>query len=645
MSTAPTSKSDEPPHSQAPNVMDAIEPYDPDDLDQLRRAWRIVMLAGVLGSCYLVFVAGAPRTGFLRALGFGPKEFGITTGLTSIAMLAQFFSGILATRLSRFRKTWTFILSAARLMVILLLASPIITANMPAALRVMIICGIIFCSDLLNQMSTPLWTAWMSELVPPDQINRQWAVRQRMTMIGSLSSMVIVALAFHWFETHNMVIGGFTIIATIGIVLGMTDITLHQWVPNPTKPISHLGGDSFGAVLRHSLGKLMEPIRNTRYRPFLRYMMLYMLAQAFATPFYGIFVLSELKLSIMELQLLNSLGTIAIIIFAQQLGFLCDKLGLRSMLTLSTILKFTTPLLFIIAPTGNHTIACIIVGILMFTDGVLGSAWVLATGGYVLKYTPRENRAMYVAASNILSWGLVMGLMPIVAGSMIELVQKWGPWNIGLYSFGGYHVSFLISIVLTLCTAGIAASVRDPGAVTVRELWHRIVDTKTWIAMRAATTLHESKDLQKRIAAAIRLGELHSPLGARELLRACDDSSPELRKAALHALEQIGSKTEITQELLSRALTHSKSREARITNIELIGRVGDATALVPLLSLWQDIARTDHEMRKAVASTLSRLSGGSGTQAVITMLDHEYDEATAAGKLPPPDQSREASLK
>ena len=620
-------KSDDP-----PQPLPAVDVYDPNDRDQLNRAWKLVMGAGVLGACFLVFVAGAPRTGFLKALGFGPTEFGTITGLSSIAMLAQFFSGILATRLTRFRTTWMTFITLARLLLIGLIAVPIVGADLPASVRVLVICCIIFSSDLLTQLSTPLWTAWMSELVPADQINRRWAVRQRMTMIGSLTSMVMVGLAFHWFEKHDMVISGFSIICTIGIVLGLVDITLNHWVPNPEKPAQKQDNETLGQIARHAIANLMQPIRDTRFRPFLRYMMLYMLAQAFSTPFYGIFILSELHLSIMELQLLNSLGTIAIIIFAQQLGFLCDKLGLRSMLTFSTILKFTTPLLFLIAPAGNHTIACVIVGILMFTDGVLSSAWILATGGYVIKYTPRENRAMYVAASNIISYGLVMGIMPILAGVMIAQAQKLGTWNVGLYAFGGYHISFLLSIVLTLSTAKIAAAVRDPGAVTLRELWHKIVDPRTWIAMKAATTLHESRDLQKRIAAAVRLGELQSSLGARELLRACDDSSAELREAALLSLEQIGSKTAITQELLGRALTNSQTREARISNIELIGRVGDATALVPLLSIWQDIARNDSEMRKAVASTLSRLSGGSGTQAVMAMLDQECEEAEAAEK-------------
>ena len=590
--------------------------YDPTDRVARHRAWQLIIWSGMFSAAYSIFVAGAPRTGFFKELGFGPKEFGMVTGLSSLAWLMQFFSGLLSLRLARYRKCYTLLLSVSRLLVLAMLSVPIVTADMSVGVRVAAVCTIVFFQDALSFMTNPLWTAWMGELLPSDVISRSFAIRQKMLMVSSLFSMVIVGLGFHFFEVRGHVIGGYSLMATIGLVLGVSDIILYQWVPNPEKPVVNKESS-----FRQVLPKLIEPLRDRRFRPFLLFMAAYQLAMAFATPFYGIYILSELGFSVMQYQLLNALGTIAIVLCARQVGFLCDKLGLRSMLTFVSVVKFTTPLLFILAPEHNPVMATIFVGVLMFTDGIIGSGWTLSTSGYSIKFTPRENRVMYVAVTNIICLGILMGIMPIVAGALIEWVQGFGKLNIGVYSFGGYHVSFIISILLTFCTLNITKNIHDPGAAGILKMWHYIISRDTWRSMKAVTILQDSDSMAERLEAVGTLGRLHSALGAHELLEACSDPDADMRNASIAALEQMGNKTEITQELLGRALASKADRTMRLNNLHLLARVGDGTALVPLLNYWHNLPHRDAEMRHGVASALARLSGTPGTEAVINLLD------------------------
>ncbi len=597
------------------------KPYDPTDKKASHRAWQLVIWSGMFQSVYTIFATGAPRTGFFKELGFGPKEFGIITGLSSLAVVLQVVSGMISLRLSHFRKAYILLLTVSRLMTLALLSVPFLSSEMSIGMRTACLCAIVFLHDLFAQLSNPLWTAWMGELIPPGRVARDFAIRQKMLMISSLFAMVVGGVLFHFFETHGYIIRGYVIFALVGLVLGFIDISLYFIVPDPGKtPV--MARASLRETIRITVPRLVEPLRDKRFRPFLYYMAAYQFAMAFCTPFYGIYMLSELNFSIMKMQLLNSLGTIAIILFAQQVGFLCDKLGLRSMLSFVSILKFSTPLLFILAPAHSPVLSMIFVGILMFTDGVIGSGWGIATAGYSIKYTPRDNRVMYVAVTNIICLGLVMGITPILAGLMIECLQRFGTWTVGPYVFGAYHISFLISIVLTFTTAGIVRTVHDPGAANISTMWKYIKSPATWQSMRAVMILQDSTDRDERINAIKTLGELHSSLGAHELLEACTDDDIDVSNSALLALERLGQKTEITQELLSRALAGREERAVRMHNLHLLGRVGNTTAIVPLINFWNKLPTQDSEMRRAVASTLARLDGNAGgTEAVINLLE------------------------
>ena len=126
------------------------------------------------------------------------------------------------------------------------------------------IIAVFFMHDALANTGVPIWLSWMADLLPRDTMNQRWASRQKFITASTMIFMILLAYGFSWFERRNLVIPGYTIICSVGIVLGVLDILLFCWVPEPPhEPIPH---DNWRATI-------VQPIRDREFRPYLKFLL------------------------------------------------------------------------------------------------------------------------------------------------------------------------------------------------------------------------------------------------------------------------------------------------------------------------------------------------------------------------------------
>ncbi|MGB9691760.1 MAG: hypothetical protein ACPL7D_06290, partial [Candidatus Sumerlaeaceae bacterium] len=92
-------------------MTDKSEPHLPPtkqiDDDAVRRAWRIVCWAGLLGSIYYQFcILGAPRNKWLVDLGARAKDFGLIAGAGALAIAFQILGAHLTNLVVRRKLVW-----------------------------------------------------------------------------------------------------------------------------------------------------------------------------------------------------------------------------------------------------------------------------------------------------------------------------------------------------------------------------------------------------------------------------------------------------------------------------------------------------------------------------------------------------------
>jgi MFS family permease len=92
----------------------------------------------------------------------------------------------------------------------------------------------------------------------------------------------------------------------------------------------------------------------------------------------------------------------------------------------------------------------------------------IASQGFMLRFSPRENRTMFIAAGTAVA-GCVGGLTAIGAGWLLSaLVDDWDHGRTDYWT--PFHVLFAASLALRFLAIPLAAAVREPGAATAGRL-------------------------------------------------------------------------------------------------------------------------------------------------------------------------------
>ncbi len=601
----------------------------------LRQAWRWVTWAGLLGSVYGLFcIGGAPRIKYLTELGATAFHFGLIAGLGAFAIVFQIASSILTNRVARRKPPWMVITISHRLLFLPVLLAPVLFDTTGGRLAWIIL--FFFLHDALAQMSGPIWLSWMADLVPRDSMTRYWATRQRFILAMNVVAMIILAFVFDHFERTGQIILGFTILAAVGVALGVTDILMFLPVPEPPNERSDE---------RDLVKSIGEPLRDRGFRPFLYFIGYYHFAVFLVGPFFGLFMIEHLGLSVRTVQLLGIAGAIGVVVSSRFWGLLCDTYGYRPALQILAASKVLTPLLFLVAPR-YPAVGIPLLAFVVFFDGLVNSGFGLAMQGVLLRSTPRRNRSMYIATANFFAVGLMAGIAPVLSGRLIDFVNRRFTLDLGVYVLSGYHVVFGLSVVMLLGAYRLASRIQETGNVPLRVILGQFTRLDTLRVTRWIYRLQESDEEGDRVKAARRLGELRNPLAIGELINGLQDSSRKVRNAAADALGRIGLAD--ATEPLARALFDPESgiqpRAARalgriggagslkallnnlrnqdnktlMETVDSLGRIGDSAAIVPLICLFHDVE--DERVRKRIAAALGRLSETPSAEEVMGFL-------------------------
>lgn len=604
-------------------------------LPEMRRAWRLVTWAGLLGAIYYILcVNGAPRIRFLTELNATALDFGLIAGLGAFAMSFQIVGSLLSNRLARRKYVWITVAICHRLAFVgVLLAPTLFEGERP---RIWWIITAIFVHDAFAQTSVPLWLSWMADLVPRATMTRHWASRQLFITASTMIAMAIIAVTFHYFEITGRVITGFVIVAAAGVVLGLIDLLTFLWVPEP--PNERVESVRVGEAL-------MQPWQDTRFRPFLLFLGYWQFAMATCTPFFGLYMIDFLELGVLIVQLLGIASAAGVVVSSRFWGLVCDTYGYRPALQMLTIGKMLTPLMFLFTPQfGVWAVPYLVVT--MFIDGIFVSGMQLANQGVLLKGTPRKNRTMYIAAANVFSMGLMAGIAPMLAGRAIDVLNARVHVVWTAYEFTGYHIVFGASTLLCGVAFAIATWVREPESVPLVTVLRQLRTGRPLKTAQLVYRLHESPHEHARLMAARQLGTLRNPMAINELIHALRDSSRPVREAAADSLGRIGvaeaaeplgaalfDPNSGIQAQAARALGYiggvdslkallanlqTQDSATLIETIDALVRIRSDVAVLPLIGLFHSVR--DEEVRGRVVRALGELSKTPSYDEVLHLL-------------------------
>lgn len=365
---------------------------------------RPLLLDGVFAQTMGVLTSGAFLVAFAFLMGASLKYIGLLAAIGPISQAIQIPAIFLIDR-TRLRKALVVIpVFFSRILWLPLAVLPWLVPDRSGLALLLV--GL-FVSSALGSVAGCAWNSWIRDLVPEQLMGRYFARRMAAAVgIGAVISLVAafgVDLLKKYFSEKAVYAGLFT----VSVVFGMLSTIYLARVPEPRMT---------GRTTRGMLAVLAEPFRDARFRSLLFFLGTWSFAVNLAAPFFTVYMLQQLQLSMSLIMVLTVLSQIINVAFFSIWGRLADRFTNKSVLAVSAPMFMVSIVLwpFLTMPEAYFLTIPLLV-VIHVLAGISAAGVALCTGNIALKAAPKGSATSYLAANSLIA-GVAATIAPIIAG-------------------------------------------------------------------------------------------------------------------------------------------------------------------------------------------------------------------------------------
>lgn len=419
-------------------------------------AKRAIIVAGCLAMAYLQLTTSPATIEFARAHGGTGLHVGILGAIPTLTLFMQFLAGLLVNHLSYRKWVWLGVSIVQRLAFVPLAVGAWLYPELPNAVWVWGLIAATTVNQSLTHFGNPLWISWMGDYLPHRGLSEFWGARHLWQQWAAAATLAVSALVI--FKSGLDPMTSFSVLILAGAVMGVSDVLLFLRVQEP--PVKRAASPRISQVLR-------APFRDPVYRTFITFTCFWHFAAMVGAPFISMYMLEHLGLSLFSVLLLWSCSWGGGAVFSRGMGRLAERYGQRPVLVLCTAFKPLNMLGLLVCPQEPWTAFAILVPVFVI-DAVLNAGINIGSNGFMLKHTPQENRAMFVAAGTAVA-GTIGGVTAIAAGFVLKSLDGWSITIAG-QTFVGFHVLFGVSLALRFLGVHLARALCEPSSTPTREV-------------------------------------------------------------------------------------------------------------------------------------------------------------------------------
>ncbi len=434
---------------------------------EVERGLRLLLLDGVSTQVMGALTGGALLVAFALLLGASNKVIGLIAAVGPLTQLLQLPSILLVERLQRRKALVVLVSLVGRSFWVVVAAIPFMVPP-PYRIAVLLISLTVYFAS--SSLANAAYNSWKRDLVPDAFMGRYFA--KRLTLATAAGAAVTLASGFavdhgeRFLGDPDLV---FSPLFLIGGITGLLGVAFLGRIPEPRMTLEP------GRPLTQVLA---EPLRDENFRKLLFFLASWNFAINLAAPFFTVYMLSRLGLSMAWVLGLSVVSQLANVSFFRIWGRLADRLSNKAVLSLSgslfvvsiAVWPFTTlperyvltvPLLFAI-----HLLA-----------GVSTAGVNLCAGTITLKLAPRGKATAFLA-TNALTSGAAATVAPVLAGlladwlaaSRLTVELRWASAAVErtaltALDLSGLDFLFAIAVVFGLYSLHRLLAVREEGEV------------------------------------------------------------------------------------------------------------------------------------------------------------------------------------
>lgn len=420
---------------------------------QTSRKWFVV--EGAAASSIGILIGGAFLASLLQALEISDTLNGIITSLASVVCMAQFFGVYWAKRMKKIKLFVCLFAMTHRLIFTSLYFIPFLPIDV--SLKVPLFIGMYLMAHILGQIIGPSAGNWIASL---NEGNRgSYFARRDIVMVStSVMTSLIAGQVFDYWDTKGETSIGFLIVGSIMLILTIVNFIALSMVKEPK--VSYLSRNNLemhGKLVKKRAEQELKQVpnesfkeilirvyQNKKFRKIIVLTLIWQSAFFLSTPYFGIYQISNLKLSYTFIMVMGFIGSVMRVLLTPISGKIADR---GSWAVVLKIALSVMALAFIVNGWTMPSNSYIMFGIFSILSGIGWAGIGPGMFSIQIEYAPSENRTDFLGV-NAAIMGVCGFLSSLVGGSILNWVETHGNKIMGIQIYGQQILSFLTGIIL-----------------------------------------------------------------------------------------------------------------------------------------------------------------------------------------------------
>lgn len=431
------------PQQQTPQLWSADRTVTPE------RVARQLDVYGTMQATMTQLAGGVFLTAYALSLGADPFAIAMLAALPLAAKLSQLFTSAHIERAGHWPRTALVCGAISRLLLVVAAAIPFVGGTGPQAAQALVL--VVALSAFAASFFDLALLTWMAELVPPNMRGSFLGTRNRISGIAGQITALAAAVAIERITRRagqSPIV--FAMLFAIAGAIGLAALPILARVPPPRRAQSRVQTPSLRRML-------VTPLRDTNFRTFLEFAVVWHVALGMSGPFLIVFMLEELKLSLLEVTILSAITSTAGAASMSYWGRLGDHFGTKTVVRVGAYL-ITAPTIVWLLVTPDRTWPIVVI---QLVTGLGWGAYNTNVNNFVLKIAPENRGPSYVATLGAVA-GSAEAVGPILGGIILSTMRSWTG-----SSLMPYYILVLLSFTLRAIATVVPGYVHEPGGVAV----------------------------------------------------------------------------------------------------------------------------------------------------------------------------------
>jgi MFS family permease len=443
-----------------------LQPSESLSVKEINRGLNLVIKDGLAAEAMSVFTGGTFLVAMAVMLGASNLQIGLLAALPTLTNIFQLIAIWLVQQYNNRRAVAVFSNVFARFPLLVIGCLPLLFTS-GTSIRVLIF--LLFFHYFFGSIAGAGWNSWMKDLVPEEKLGSYFSHRTRLTQTLNVVLSLLLALTLDHIKKYypHQELMAYSIMFICGGVLGILGTYILSRTPEPKSYLP-----------KENLLKLFKkPLRDKNFRRLLFFNSFWSFALNLATPFFTVYMMNSIHLSLSYIIGFGILNQVAGIFAVKVWGSYSDQFSNK------TIIQIAAPayILCILAWSFvglpvQFWENILLIGLINILSGVSLSGTNLAVTNIGMKLSPKDEAIVYLSARNMIV-AFVSALGPLAGGLLADYFSKrslvWNiQWNgikvnhvIRLIHLHDFSFLFVIGGLLALVALRTIRSVKEDGEI------------------------------------------------------------------------------------------------------------------------------------------------------------------------------------